>query len=80
MRDLATIMDRDLTALHEGAQTLRTRVAADLERGDLPIQLDSTLVPERTARQEYRMPPDESAPNPEPSTGPNAPAPEAPLA
>jgi vacuolar-type H+-ATPase subunit H len=80
LTDLATIMDRNLTALHEGAQTLRTRVAADLERDDLPIQLESTIVPQRSARQEYRMPPEESAPNPEPSSGPNSPAPESPLA
>lgn len=80
LSDLETIMARDLTAIRQGEQVLSTRVAAELERGELPLQPEGTIVPEMDARHEYRVPAQETAPNPEPDTGPNSPIPDSPLA
>lgn len=80
LSDLEAILTHSLHALQQGTQVLGTRVATDQERGELPIQPGSTIVPEHSARQEYHISPEETAPNPQPASGPNSPDHDSPLA
>lgn len=87
--DLSIVLRRDLTAIEDGLGALRERLAAAARDRDLPdehsgVPLPLTpnqelLPPDPSIRHEYRLPPDQTAPVPEPRGGPNSPAPNSPL-
>lgn len=87
LNDLSIVLRRDLTSIDDGLGALRDRLAAAREEeraepGAAPLPLTpeaEILPPDQTIRQEYRVPPDQTAPLPEPRGGPNSPAPNSPF-
>lgn len=87
LNDLSIVLHRDLTAIDDGLGALRERLATageeeHAEPGAAPLPLtpsEELLPPDQTIRHEYRLPPEQTAPLPEPRGGPNSPAPNSPL-
>lgn len=84
LSDLGIVLRRDLTAIDDGLGALRERLAAAHEQehpsAALPLTTrDELLPPDHSIRHEYRVPPEQTAPLPEPRGGPNSPAPNSPL-
>ena len=78
--DLRTVMDRDVKAIQDGLVTLRERLAGEGAGERVPLRPeDALLPPEPSIRHEFRVPAEETAPHPEPRSGPNSPTPNSPL-
>ncbi len=81
LRDLETVLEREIAAMREGVGALGERIAVARSRGELPLRPEHELLepPSSDIQHEFHLDRRLTRPNPAPGGGPNSPSPESPL-
>jgi hypothetical protein len=79
LQDLDVLLERDISALRDGANALTERTAAVAASGGLPLKPESALLAPGAPQIEHHEPPARTEPASGPHSGPNAPTRDFPL-